>query len=269
MIKPIIKKTKLGWMYASSVALDITLICPDVTTAVKLPIGSGVLNIPDKCRVTSKYFIIPSSVSTRGMDLIVNMSLVRPFELKLTKIEWNNIKLLNNSKISEQLIAINNDRLPLKGLKSKIDQLKYLEAVRKMNLVTSSSGVTIGSISFVLIIILFVIMYLFIKTARDNKQDDDGGNRQENLLNRYLKRRQEKRLLKLQRQSEEDIPFEDVSQLATVMRSHRQFHSTPNSPAPQARERTNTDVSTIMPQINIIGPEFCQYHDSRSNDNEL
>ena len=137
-----------------------------------------------------------------------------------------------------------------------------------MNLVASSSGVTIGSISFVLIIILFIIMYLFIKTARVNRQDDLGENGRENLLNQYLRRRQEKRLLKRQAKTEEDISFENVSQSATVMRAQRPFHSTPNTPTPQTRGRSNTESSSIaIPHINIISPELCQYHTTRS-DNE-
>ena len=263
LTRPLVERTDLGWMYSSSFPIDITLICPDITSMVKLPIGSGVLNIPDKCRVTSKHFIIPSSVSTRGTDLVVNVSLVSPFKLKLTKIEWDDIRLLNESNISEQLIAINNDRLPLKGLKNKIDQLKYIESVRKMNMVASSSGVTIGSISFVLVVILFIIMYLFVKTARNNNHNGTGDLRAENLLNQYRKRREEKRLLKLQMQAdaEEETPLEDINQSETVMLSHRPLHSSPNSPTPQPRARSNTEVSTLtLPRVSISTPGTCQYH---------
>ena len=97
-------------MYASSFALDLTLICPGATSMLKVPIGSGTLNIPDKCRVNTQYFIIPSSVNTRGEDLVTNISLVSPFKLKLTKMEWEDVKLLNDLEISHQLIAIDNNK---------------------------------------------------------------------------------------------------------------------------------------------------------------
>ena len=273
LTRPLVKRTDLGWMYSTSFNIKLTLICPDSTTIVSLPIGSGVLNMPDKCRASSKYFIIPSSVNTHGKDLVKNVSLVSPFKLRLTTLEWEDISLLNNSKIGLELIKINNDKLPLKGLKDKIDQMKYIKSQQKIRMVTSNSGLTIGIICLILIVILFIVIYLFIRTARNNKNNrnnesdtsnvgDTNNTMAENLLAEYRRRREARQLRRAERQldAEENVPLEDGSNTDTVERYDRRLHSSPNSPVPLPRERSHTLVSTLsIPRVSIRTPDSCRY----------
>ena len=260
LTRPLVKRTDLGWMYATSFKIKLTLICPDYTTIVNLPIGSGVLNLPDKCRATSKFFIIPSSVNTHGKDLVRNISLVSPFELRLTHVERVDLLLLNSSEIGLELIKINNDKLPMKGLKDKIDQMKYIKSQRKISMVTSNTGLTIGIICLILIIIIMIVIYLFIRTAKNN--EDETENRiTKNLLAEYRKRRQERHLRRAERQLDlgETTPLEDDGDLGARTRHDRPFHSSPNSPVPFPRERSDTQVSTLtLPRVSFTAPDSCR-----------
>ena len=270
LTRPLVKRTDLGWMYSTSFNIKVTLICPDSTTIVNLPVGSGVLNMPDQCRASSQYFIIPSSVNTHGKNIVTNISIVSPFKLRLTNVEWEDITLLNNSKIGLELIKINNDKLPLKGLKDKISQLKYLKSQQKISMVTSNSGLTIGIICLILIAIIFVVIYLFIRTARNQINNNREGNANrigdntmaESLLAEYQRRRRARQLQRVERQldSEDNVPLEDVSNTDTVERYDRRLHSSPNSPVPLPRERSHTLVSTLsIPRVSIVTPDACRY----------
>ena len=180
---------------------------------------------------------------------------------------------MNNSKIGLELIKINNDKLPLKGLKDKIDQMKYIKSQQKIRMVTSNSGLTIGIICLILIVILFIVIYLFIRTARNNKNnrnnEDDTSNiggtsntMAESLLAEYRIRRQARQLRRAERQldSEENVPLEDGSNTDTVERYDRRLHSSPNSPVPLPRERSHTLVSTLsIPRVSIMTPDSCRY----------
>ena len=174
---------------------------------------------------------------------------------------------MNNSNIGLELIKINNDRLPLKGLKDKIDQMKYIKSQQKIRMVTSNSGLTIGIICLILIVILFIVIYLFIRTARNNKNNrnnvgDTDNTMAENLLAEYRRRREARQLRRAERQleAEENVPLEDGSNVDTVERYDRRLHSSPNSPVPLPRERSHTLVSTLsIPRVSIRTPDSCRY----------
>ena len=174
-------------------------------------------------------------------------------------MEWEGIALLNDSKVGLELIKMNNDRLPMKGLKEQIDQMKYVKSQRKINTVTSNSGLTISIICMILIIIIFVVIYLFIRTAKNNEDEtDDIAAR--NLLAKYRQKRLERRLKRAERhlETEESTPLEDDGDLGSRVRQDRPFHSSPNSPVPLPRERSNTEVSTLtVPRVSIVTPDAC------------
>ena len=273
LTRPLVQRTAMGWMYSTSFNIKLTLICHDSTTIVNLAIGSGVLNLPDKCRAVTKYFLIPANVNTHGRDLVKNISLVNPFKLKLTPLEWEDIALINNSQIGQQLIDMNNDRLPLKGLKEKVEQLKYVKSQRQIHRVTSNSGLTLGIICLILIIVLFIVIYLFIRTARNNENDmdnednDDNDNTnpsiREQIISEFINRKRRVRYLKRTRGREEQgeaTPLEDDDMTRPTSTQDRRFHSSPNSPAPVPRERSNTEASTVsMPRVSIMIPDSSRY----------
>ena len=273
LTRPLVQRTAMGWMYSTSFNIKLTLICHDSTTIVNLAIGSGVLNLPDKCRAVTRYFLIPANVNTHGRDLVKNISLVNPFKLKLTPLEWEDIALINNSQIGQQLIDMNNDRLPLKGLKEKVEQLKYVKSQRQIHRVTSNSGLTLGIICLILIIVLFTVICLFIRTARNNENDmdnednDDNDNTnpsiREQIISEFINRKRRVRYLKRTRGREEQgeaTPLEDDDMTRPTSTQDRRFHSSPNSPAPVPRERSNTEASTVsMPRVSIMIPDSSRY----------
>ena len=140
-------------------------------------------------------------------------------------------------------------------------------------MVTSNSGLTLGIICLILIMVLFIVVYLFIRTARnnennrDNEDDDDNGNAnpsiREQIISEIINRkRRAKHLKRVGRQEEpgESTPLEDDGMTSAAMTQDRRFHSSPNSPTPVPRERSNTEASTLsMPRVSIMIPDSCRY----------
>ena len=82
----------------------------------------------------------------------------------------------------------------------------------------------------------------------------------ETLYAAYRRRRLARQLRRAERQldTEENVPLEDGTD--TVERYDRRFHSSPNSPVPLPRERSDTQVSTLsIPRVSIITPDACRY----------
>ena len=163
--------------------------------------------------------------------------------------------------------------MQLQGIKEKIDQMKYIKSQQKIRMVTSNSGLTIGIICLILIVMLFVVICLFIRTARNNEEGavnigDMNNTLTESLLAECRKRKRERLSRRTERQieTEETTPLEEDVNVGAVVRHDRRFHSSPNSPVPLPRERSDTEISTLsiprvstLPRVSIITPDSCIY----------
>ena len=121
--------------------------------------------------------------------------------------------------------------------------------------------------------VLFIVIYLFIRTARNNEnnrdnEDDDGNDNanpsiREQIISEFINRKRRARHLKHLRGQEEPgeaTPLEDDGMTGTTITQDRRFHSSPNSPTPIPRERSNTEASTLMmPRVSIMMPSSCKY----------
>ena len=121
--------------------------------------------------------------------------------------------------------------------------------------------------------VLFIVIYLFIRTARNNEnnrdnEDDDGNDNanpsiREQIISEFINRKRRARHLKRlrgQEESGEATPLEDDGMTGTTMTQDRRFHSSPNSPTPIPRERSNTEASTLLvPRVSIMMPSSCKY----------
>ena len=121
--------------------------------------------------------------------------------------------------------------------------------------------------------VLFIVVYLFIRTARNNEnnrdnEDDEGNDNanpsiREQIISELINRKRRARHLKRlggQEEPGETTPLEDDGMTGTTMTQDRRFHSSPNSSTPVPRERSNTEASTLtMPRVSIMTPDSCRY----------
>ena len=76
------------------------------------------------------------------------------------------------------------------------------------------------------------------------------------LLKELRKINKEKGKLSIHRpiSAEETTPLEDVTNITTIAHHDRPFHSSPKSPTPAPRDRSDTQVSIITPESCIYIP---------------
>ena len=132
--------------------------------------------------MSSAEFILPSSAESKGGKLISNVSLVSPFILNLSTEELRGVEVVNNTPILTDIMTLNNNRLPLKSLKSELKNLNYIQRMRQLNSYTGGAGLTLSSISFVLVLITLVIIFCFCRVSK--AQDKDNSNNSTPLAER-------------------------------------------------------------------------------------
>ena len=163
--KPIVIKAEGTWIYATNQAFELILNCPTFTNTLTIQIGSGTLNIEPNCRLTSKYFIIPSSLETHGHNIEKKFGLIHKFNLTLSDVELKGIVALNSTPLLSELMAVSNNKLDTTRVNSEISKLNYISKIRQANTYTGSFGTAIGSISFIIIGILIFMMCCFWKVS--------------------------------------------------------------------------------------------------------
>ena len=85
---PWIIRTPSAWMYATSSPFSLTIICPAGTRTISVDVGVGVINLPPKCRASSRFALLPATLALERKAVeVINFTAIRPFELDLTKVE--------------------------------------------------------------------------------------------------------------------------------------------------------------------------------------
>ena len=166
-----LEKTVLGWMYATSIRLELTITCAGKVEVVYLEPGSGRLQTGDNCKIASEQFILPASAEARGSVIRKNISLVYPFELELKLDEIESLKILNETPILTEIMTLAHDKLPLKSLRSEIGNLKHIQKMREINTISSHTGLTLAIISVIMSSVLAIGAILVCKYA--NQENDE------------------------------------------------------------------------------------------------
>ena len=167
LVRPLLTRTSAGWLYSISQMDKITITCPGEVSSVIVHPGSGKINVQDNCKLTGKTFILPGSADTGGEAMILNISLVEPFKLNLTKSELTSVNLLNSSVIFEDVMSFAHNRLSLKSLQGEMKNLKYVKKMRQLNSITGNAGLSLAVISFISVIVIFVIIATFCRVAEE------------------------------------------------------------------------------------------------------
>ena len=170
--KTILVKSDLGWLYSFSKEVKISITCPTNTTRISIPRGSGRIHTASQCKISAKDFILPSEARPTGNALSFNASLVAPFSVSLSEGELEKIALMNDSEILTNIMSLNDDKLPLKSLKSEVKNLAYIKKMRQINSVTSTAGIALSSLAFIGVILLIIVLFCFCRVATDVKHSD-------------------------------------------------------------------------------------------------
>ena len=197
LTRPKLVKTDVGWLYSVSKDSKVSITCPNNTTRVTLPQGSGRLHTGPQCKISGKEFILPTDAEPSGHAIILNTTLVSPFDISLSENELEKIALMEKSDILTNIMTLNNDRLPLKSLKSEVKNLAYIKKMRQINSVT---GLALSTLSFIGVIFLIVTIIVFCKAASQQKN-------KEKIVQYFNQPKEESVLL-----SEEDTIASEVTQ---------------------------------------------------------
>ena len=123
----------------------------------------------ESCRLSSEFYMIPSSAEHHGLNRTRKVDMVSPFKLNLTDVELSSVTLLNKTKLYEDLMNLNNNKLPIRSLRNELKNLEKINKIRAVNTYVSTTGTTLGSISIIFIIILVVLIALYMKRSNENR----------------------------------------------------------------------------------------------------
>ena len=151
---PIITRTPSSWLYATSTAFSLTIICPTGTRTIPVEIGVGMIDLPSKCHASSSFALLPTTLALeRKVVEVINFTAIRPFELDLTLEEKKVIETFSVDKLYQDILAFNGQEIPHSSLNNELGQLRFIQRSRSM---AYSYSISATGISITLaIIILF------------------------------------------------------------------------------------------------------------------
>ena len=76
LMKPLVHKSPIGWIYSSSISQELTISCSGNIKSIEIPVGYGKLNLEESCRLSSEYYMIPSSTEHHGLNRTKRVDIV-------------------------------------------------------------------------------------------------------------------------------------------------------------------------------------------------
>ena len=81
-------QTPSAWLYATSSAFSLTIMCPTGTQTIRVEIGVGVINLLPKCQASSSFMLLPATLALERKAVVVNnFTTIQSFELDLSQGE--------------------------------------------------------------------------------------------------------------------------------------------------------------------------------------
>ena len=119
-----------------------------------MDVGVGIINLPPKCRASSRFALLPATLALERKAVeVINFTAIRPFELDLTQIEQRVIQTFTKDKLYQDILAFNGRKIPLSSLNNELGQLRFIQRSRAMAYSYSVSATGI-SITLMFIILL-------------------------------------------------------------------------------------------------------------------
>ena len=158
---PLITRTPNSWLYATSEAFSLTIICPTGTRTIPVDIGVGMIDLPSQCHASSSFALLPTTLALeRKVVEVINFTAIRPFELDLSPTEKKVIETFSEDKLYQDILAFNGQNIPFSSLNNELGQLRFIQRSRNMAYSYSISATGI-SITLAIIILLSCCGFLY------------------------------------------------------------------------------------------------------------
>ena len=143
---PLIMPTSLGWHYATSYPITLSVSCPGKTWQEILPFGLGRIQIPNSCKLASQDLILPSTVDLYGKRLNTSQNIV-PFNLSLNVIENQAITLLHQEPLLKDVLVAFGGKLSVNSLKMELKNVGKIRRWREINTLASHTGLVLATLA--------------------------------------------------------------------------------------------------------------------------
>ena len=116
--------------------------------------GVGVINLPPKCRASSRFALLPATLALERKTVeVINFTAVRPFKLDLTPVEQKVIETFTEDQLYQDILAFNGNKIPLSSLNNELGQLRFIQRSRAMaySYSVSATGISITLTAIILL----------------------------------------------------------------------------------------------------------------------
>ena len=120
-------KSENSWLYATSYGFDLTVVCPESTSTVKVKMGVGAIDLPPRCRASTDFAMIPTSKSIRRDETtVIDFTSVLPFRINFSQQEMGVVKKFTSDVLFQDLLNFNGRPVPLTALNNELGELRTI-----------------------------------------------------------------------------------------------------------------------------------------------
>ena len=159
--RPLLMKSDTSWLYATSFSFDLTVVCPEGTSTVKVQMGVGSIDLPPRCRASTTFAMIPTSKSIRrDVTTVIEFTSVLPFKVNFSQQELGVVEKFTSDILFQDLLNFDSRPVPMTALNNELGELRNIQFQRLKSSRTSAlAGYT--SLGLVIFIIVSCSMVAF------------------------------------------------------------------------------------------------------------
>ena len=152
---PLLIRASKNWLYATSESFALTVVCPGETKTLTVQVGVGMIALPQKCRASTDFALIPTSLTIKAASMsVVNFTSILPFKLTFSEAEQVTVDHFMNDSLYQDLLRFNGASVPLDSLNNELGQLRLIQ---KRRIQAGNTSVVAGWTSFGIAVFLLVV----------------------------------------------------------------------------------------------------------------
>ena len=180
--RPLLMKSENSWLYATSYGFDLTVVCPESTSTVKVQMGVGAIDLPPRCRASTDFAMIPTSKSIRRDETtVIDFTSVLPFRINFSQQEMGVVQKFTSDVLFQDLLNFNGRPVPMTALNNELGELRTIQFQRLRSSKTSAMAgwTSLGLIIFILVSCSVVAFcwYLMRRNQRLVEEERERGDR--------------------------------------------------------------------------------------------
>ena len=175
---PLLIRASENWLYATSEPFALTVVCPSETKTLMVQVGVGIIDLPQKCRASTDFALIPTSAAIKAASMsVVNFTSILPFKLTFTKGEQVTVDHFSNDSLYQDLLRFNGASVPLDSLNNELGQLRLIQKSRIQagNTSVVAGWTSFGIAIFLLIVCLIIALCCYLLHENKNNVGKWGG----------------------------------------------------------------------------------------------